>query len=87
MTSIFRNLFGKVIYTCHACGASQRIPVRRVHVFERFHELTRGEALLIACPSCQDGLQIPSRYMTHTGHLVDITAQTLPENAVIHSFY
>jgi hypothetical protein len=25
--------------------------------------------------------------MTHTGHLVDITAQTLPENAVIHSFY
>jgi hypothetical protein len=87
MTAILRSLFRKVTYTCHVCGAGQRIPLRRVHVFERFHRLEQGEPLLIACPMCSEGLQVPSRYHTHTGHMVDITAHTLPDNAVIHSSY
>jgi len=87
MIAIFRSLFRKVTYTCHVCGARQRIPLRRVHAFERFHHLEHAQALLIACPICSQGLQIPSRYQTHVGHTIDITPQTLPDNAVIHSFY
>lgn len=86
MTPLFDPLFRKVTYTCHSCGARQRIPVRRVHVFEQFHQLQHGEPVLIACPGCGDGRQIPSRYRTHTGHTVDINANALPENAVIHAF-
>jgi hypothetical protein len=87
MTVLFPTLFRKVTYTCHSCRARQRIPLRRVHFFERFHQLEQGEPLLIACPTCGAGLQIPSRYRTHTGYVVEITASALPDNAVIHGFY
>jgi RNase P subunit RPR2 len=87
MTALFGTLFHKVTYSCHSCGARQRIPLRRVHVFERFHQLEDGEPVLIACPGCQAGLQIPSRYRTHTGHVVDISTTAVPQNAVIHAFY
>jgi hypothetical protein len=87
MIALFATLFRKVTYTCHSCGARQRIPLRRVHFFERFHHLEHGEPVLIACPACGAGLQIPSRYRTHTGQVVDITAGALPDNAVIHGFY
>ena len=87
MTPLVDTLFRKVTYTCRSCGSRQRIPVRRVHVFERFHRLEHGEPVLIACPTCRDGLQIPSPYRTHTGHTVEISANALPDNAVIHSFY
>jgi len=30
MTAILRTLFRNVTYTCHVCGARQRIPLRRV---------------------------------------------------------
>ena len=36
---------------------------------------------------CGEGLQIPSRYRAHTGHVVDISPKTIPDNAVIHSSY
>lgn len=85
--SILRWLFSKVTYTCHHCGARQRIPLRRVHVFERFHRLERGEPVLIACPICGEGLQMPSPYRTHTGHEVTIDPNHPPKEAFIHNLY
>jgi RNase P subunit RPR2 len=85
--SIFGQLFGRVTYTCRQCGARQRIPLRRVHVFERFHELEAGEPVLIACPECEVGLQIPSAYRTHTGQHVIVDPKQPPRNAFIHANY
>ena len=76
--------FKKVTYTCQACGTIQRIPLRRIHFFERFHELHSGEAVLIHCPSCYEGLQIPAPYRTHTGHRVEVDPSNPPKNAFIH---
>jgi RNase P subunit RPR2 len=87
MTSIFRTAFRRVTYTCHPCGARQRIPLRRIHFFERFYRLEHGEPVLIACPNCGEGLQLPSDYPTHTGHRVHVTPDAVPENAMIHSAY
>lgn len=81
---LFRRLFSKIVYTCAACGARQRIPLRRVHFFERFHGLTHGEVILIACPVCGEGLQVPSPYRTHTGHDIQFDPDN-PENTVIHA--
>jgi len=78
------NWFKKVIYTCRACGIEQRIPLRRVHFFERIQRLENGEAVLIQCPSCYAGLQIPTPYRTHTGHLVEVDPEKLPREAFIH---
>jgi uncharacterized OB-fold protein len=80
----FHWLFRKVTFTCSHCGVRQRIPLRRVHFFERFHGLTQGQILLIACPVCGEGLQIPTPYCTHTGHDVHFDPDH-PENAVIHA--
>ena len=80
----FPSLFKKVVFTCSHCGSRRRIPLRRVHVFERFHGLTRGEVLLIACPVCGDGLQIPTPYRTHTGADVRFDPDN-PDNDVIHA--
>lgn len=82
--NLLLSLFKKVVFTCTECGARQRIPLRRVHVFERFHDLTHGEVLLIACPECGKGLQVPSPYRTHTGQHVRFDPDH-PENAVIHA--
>ena len=76
--------FKKVIYTCQACGTHQRIPLRRVHFFERFHDLQDGQAVLILCPECGQGLQIPTMYTTHTGHSVNVDLENPTQNAVIH---
>jgi len=78
-----RWLFTKVGFTCTECGARQRIPLRRVHVFERFHGLTQGQVVLIACPQCARGLQIPTPYRTHTGLEVRFDPDH-PDDAVIH---
>jgi RNase P subunit RPR2 len=80
----FSWLFKKVVFTCSHCGARQRIPLRRIHFFERFHRLTHGQVLLIACPDCGEGLQIPTPYRTHTGHDARFDPDH-PENAVIHA--
>ena len=82
--NVFRWLFTKVIFTCTHCGARQRIPLRRIHVFERFHRLTNGEVILIACPTCGEGLQTPTPYPTHTGKDVQFDPDNT-ENAVIHA--
>lgn len=87
MSAVLRWLFSKVTYRCRHCGARQRIPLRRIHVFERFHRLKQGEALLILCPQCQSGLQTPSAYRTHTGHLVAVDPEDPPENAFVHDLY
>ena len=79
------GLFQKVTYTCTACGARQRIPRRRIHFFERFHDLTQGQAVLIVCPICFEGLQIPTPYKAHTGHLVDVDPSDPLRNAVVSS--
>ena len=76
--------FKKVIYTCQACGAQQRIPLRRIHFFESFHGLRKGQAVLIVCPDCGDGLQIPTPYKTSTGHSVAIDPEDPLKNAFIH---
>ena len=76
--------FKKVTFTCNHCGARQRIPLRRIHFFERFHALEKGEPLLIGCPSCGRGLQIPTFYTSHTGHPVAVDPQRPPKNAFIH---
>lgn len=87
LTAVRRWLFHKVTYTCQHCGARQRIPVRRVHVFERFYDLDHGQAVLILCPTCHQGLQMPSPYRTRTGHQVHVDPNNPPTNAVIHAFY
>jgi hypothetical protein len=79
--------FRRVTYTCRECGARQWIPLRRIHVFERFHGLSAGEPLLIACPACDTGLQIPSSYRTHTGHDVAVDPAQPPPTAFIHANY
>jgi RNase P subunit RPR2 len=81
--SLLRWLFGKVLFTCGHCGARQRIPLRRVHFFERFHRLTDGEVILIACPSCGEGLQVPTPYRSHAGQHVRFDPAR-PEKTVIH---
>ncbi len=76
-------VFSKVVYTCDHCAARQRIPLRRVHAFERYHGLTRSEVVLIACPECREGLQIPTPYRTHTGQELRFDPDN-PDHAVIH---
>ena len=77
----------RVQFTGSHCGACQRIPLRRIHFFERFHELEASQPVLIRCPECRHGLQIPGSYRTHTGHLVEINSRAPPKNAVIHDAY
>jgi hypothetical protein len=77
--------FKKVTFNCNVCGAHQRIPLRRIHFFERFHELENGEPVLILCPTCGDGLQTPNSYTTHNGHSVVVDPGKPPSNAVVHS--
>jgi hypothetical protein len=84
---LFAWLFTKVTYSCTACEAVQRIPLRRVHHFERFHDLTQGQPVLIQCPACPQGLQCPSSYRSHTGHLVAVDPRKPPKNAFIHGLY
>lgn len=79
--------FRKVAFTCTHCGSRQRIPLRRVHFFERFHDLRNGEAVLIRCPKCAVGLQIPSPYTTHTGHGVAVDPSNPPGEAFIHEAF
>lgn len=57
--NLFRWLFTRVTYTCTFCEVVQTIPLRRVHVFERFYGLTEGQPVLIRCPRCRQGLQCP----------------------------
>ena len=38
MTGALARLFSRVTYTCNHCGMNQRIPLRRVHFFERFRQ-------------------------------------------------
>lgn len=77
--------FKKVTFTCNNCKATQRIPLRRIHSFERFHELRQGQPVLIMCPICDQGLQIPSFYQTHTGVSIKIDPENVPQNSFIHS--
>ena len=79
--------FRKVTYSCTACDATQKIPLRRVHAFERFYELTEGQPVLIWCPTCLEGLQCPSPYSSHTGHFVTVDPADPPKNAFIHALY
>lgn len=82
-----RWLFAKVTYACTRCDAVQRIPLRRVHFFERFHDLNEGQPVLIACPHCHHGVQCPSPYRTHTGHQVTVDPRKPPRNAFVHGLY
>jgi hypothetical protein len=84
---LLRRLFGKVTYSCTRCDAVQRIPLRRVHLFERFHDLTKGQPVLIVCPHCDNGVQCPSPYRTHTGELVTVDPGHPPANAFVHGLY
>ena len=74
----------KVTFTCTHCGYAKAIPLRRVHVFERFHQLQGGQAVLIRCPRCARGLQIPTPYTGHTGHCVAVDPHNPPREAFIH---
>jgi hypothetical protein len=80
-------LFTKVTYRCTSCEAVQTIPVRRIHVFERFHGLTEGQPVLIRCPQCHQGVQCPSPYRSHTGHLISVDPTQPPKNAFLHEWY
>ena len=80
-------LFTNVTYSCTACEAVQRIPLRRVHAFERFHDLSEGQPVLIQCPACPQGLQCPSPYRSHTGHLITVDPRNPPKSAFIHALY
>jgi hypothetical protein len=80
-------LFPKVTYMCTLCEAVQTIPVRRIHLFERFHGLDEGQPVLIRCPQCRQGVQCPSPYRSHTGHPVVVDPAQPPKNAFIHDLY
>lgn len=80
-------LFARVTYSCTLCDAVQRIPLRRVHAFERFYALDEGQSVLIQCPQCHQGLQCPSPYRSYTGHLITIDPKNPPKNAFIHALY
>ena len=80
-------LFAKVTYVCTYCKAVQIIPLRRVHMFERFHGLEEGQPVLIHCPKCRQGVQCPSPYRSHAGHFVVVDPATPPKNAYIHDLY
>lgn len=84
---LLHKLFTKVTYTCNRCAARQRIPLRRVHFFERFHDLNTGQPVLIACPHCENGVQCPSPYRTHSGHSVIVDPARPPKNAFVHGLY
>ena len=84
---LLNRLFTKVTYTCTSCEAVQTIPVRRIHLFERFHGLTEGQPVLIRCPQCHQGVQCPSPYRSHTGHLISIDPAQPPKNAFLHEWY
>lgn len=83
----FANAFKKVTYSCTSCDAVQRIPVRRLHFFERFHGLDHGEPVLIHCPKCRQGVQCPSPYRSHTGHKIVVDPGSPPDNAYVHASY
>lgn len=83
----FARLFKKVTYSCTHCDAVQRIPVRRLHFFERFHGLDRGEPVLIQCPNCREGVQCPSPYRSHSGHQIVVDPGNPPDNAYVHAWY
>lgn len=80
-------LFTKVTYTCTFCETVQTIPVRRIHVFERFHCLDEGQPVLIRCPKCRQGVQCPSPYRSQTDQLVVVDPAGPPKNAFIHEFH
>ena len=80
-------LFTKVVFSCNSCAAVQRIPLRRVHAFERFFALDEGQPVLIQCPMCHYGLQCPSPYHSHVGHHVNVDPHNPPKNAFIHALY
>jgi hypothetical protein len=79
--------FSKVTYSCTTCDATQRIPLRRIHAFERFYGLTEGQPVLIRCPICHEGLQCPSPYSSHTSHFITVDPRQPPKNSFIHAFY
>lgn len=82
-----RRRISKVTYRCTFCEAVQMIPVRRIHVFERFYGLDEGQPVLIRCPHCRQGVQCPSPYHSHTGHLVVIDPKDQPKNTFVHELY
>lgn len=84
---LFDRLFRRVTYTCTDCGAVQQIPLRRVHDFERFHDLVQGEPVLILCPICQEGVQCPSPYRSHNDYFVSVDPFHPPTNAFLHDLY
>ena len=84
---LLSRLFTKVTYACTFCEAVQTIPLRRIHVFERFHGLDEGQPVLIRCPRCRQGVQYPSPYRSHTGHFVATDPEDPPKNAFIHELY
>ena len=84
---LLRWMFAKVVYACTLCEAVQTIPVRRIHVFERFHGLEEGQPVLIRCPKCRQGVQCPSPYRSHTGHLVTVDPRDPSKNSFIHDLY
>lgn len=84
---IMLTWFRKVTFACTDCGATQHIPLRRIHFFERFHDLCQGQAILIRCPQCGLGLQIPGPYQSYTGQSVTVDPETLPKDAFIHEAF
>jgi hypothetical protein len=83
----FARLFKKVTYSCTQCAAVQRIPVRRLHFFERFHGLDHGEPVLIHCPKCRRGVQCPAPYRSHSGHQIVVDPGNPPDNAYVHAWH
>jgi len=84
---LLSRLFTRVTYTCTLCETVQTIPVRRIHMFERFYGLEKGQPVLIRCPRCRQGLQCPSPYCSHTGQLVICDPGDPPKNSFIHDSY
>ena len=84
---LFRWLLTKITYTCTFCGVVQTIPLRRIHMVERFYRLDEGQPVLIRCPKCHQGVQCLSPYRSHTDHPVVVEPTKPPKNSYLHELY
>jgi hypothetical protein len=75
--------FKKVRFECNACGNVVTIPLRRVHDFEMFVELEDGQALLMECHDCHQGVMIPGLYTKRSGRPVLVDPQNIDPDAPV----
>ena len=84
MAGIFKP-FRRISCRCNRCGASWKIPRRRILFAERYYEVSENEFFLWKCDKCLLGTVVPELYVNIHGKKVVIDPNHLPPNAkVVH---